>query len=122
MAIQPALHTELDPAILSIIQLAKNLLENNTQPLTPEQADSVREIYQGVMRLLRVSNPSTIHQNSGQAEPYALRTQLNAILGFADVLLNGLDGALTSGQHQGVEQIRGNAKYLLTLITQQQTS
>ena len=50
------------------------------------------------------------------AVSHELRTPLNAILGFADVLLSGVDGPLTPDDYDNVAQVRGSGRHLLALI------
>jgi signal transduction histidine kinase len=50
------------------------------------------------------------------AVSHELRTPLNAILGFADVLLSGVDGPLTPDDQDNVTQVRGSGRHLLGLI------
>jgi signal transduction histidine kinase len=50
------------------------------------------------------------------AVSHELRSPLNAILGFADVLMTEVDGPLTAEAREEVEQIRGSGKHLLDLI------
>jgi len=45
-----------------------------------------------------------------------LRTPMSAILGFSDVLAEGVDGALNSEQRQDVERIRSAGMHLLSLL------
>jgi signal transduction histidine kinase len=45
-----------------------------------------------------------------------LRSPLNAILGFADILMEEVDGPLSSSAREEVEQIRGSGGHLLALI------
>jgi signal transduction histidine kinase len=47
---------------------------------------------------------------------HELRSPLNAILGFADLLVAEVDGPLTPEAREEVEQIRGSGKHLLDLI------
>ncbi|OIP64557.1 MAG: hypothetical protein CO150_03115 [Nitrospirae bacterium CG_4_9_14_3_um_filter_53_35] len=47
---------------------------------------------------------------------HELRTPLNSVIGFSDVLLNGMDGELTSEQKKDVEMIFHSAQHLLQLI------
>lgn len=47
---------------------------------------------------------------------HELRSPLNAILGFADILMEEVDGPLSSSAKEEVEQIRGSGAHLLTLI------
>lgn len=50
------------------------------------------------------------------AVSHELRSPLNAILGFADILATEVDGPLTHSQREEVEQIRGSGAHLLELI------
>lgn len=49
---------------------------------------------------------------------HELRTPLTAIIGFSRVLLQGKEGALSSGAQQYAERIRANGMHLLSLINQ----
>ncbi len=51
------------------------------------------------------------------AVSHELRSPLNAILGFADILMAEVDGPLSSEAREEMEQIRGSGKHLLDLIT-----
>lgn len=50
------------------------------------------------------------------AVSHELRSPLNAILGFADILMTEVDGPLTPESREEVEQIRGSGKHLADLI------
>ena len=50
------------------------------------------------------------------AVSHELRTPLNAVLGFADVLIKGVDGPLTEDQREEVQQIRDSGAHLNDLI------
>ncbi len=50
------------------------------------------------------------------AVSHELRSPLNAILGFADVLMDEVDGPLSPSAREEVEQIRGSGQHLLGLI------
>jgi signal transduction histidine kinase len=51
------------------------------------------------------------------AVSHELRSPLNAILGFADILATEVDGPLTVTAREEVEQIRGSGAHLLELIS-----
>ncbi len=50
------------------------------------------------------------------AVSHELRSPLNAILGFADILMEEVDGPLSPAAKEEVEQIRGSGAHLLALI------
>ncbi len=50
------------------------------------------------------------------AVSHELRSPLNAILGFADILMEEVDGPLSPSAKEEVEQIRGSGQHLLALI------
>lgn len=50
------------------------------------------------------------------AVSHELRSPLNAILGFADILMGEVDGPLSPSAKEEVEQIRGSGAHLLALI------
>jgi signal transduction histidine kinase len=50
------------------------------------------------------------------AVSHELRSPLNAILGFADVLMTDVDGPLSATAREEVEQIRGSGQHLADLI------
>jgi signal transduction histidine kinase len=50
------------------------------------------------------------------AVSHELRSPLNAILGFADILMEEVDGPLSASAKEEVEQIRGSGGHLLALI------
>jgi signal transduction histidine kinase len=50
------------------------------------------------------------------AVSHELRSPLNAVLGFADILMTEVDGPLTAAAREEVEQIRGSGAHLLDLI------
>ncbi len=47
---------------------------------------------------------------------HELRTPLNSIIGYAEVLLDGIDGDLTDDMQEDVTAIHGSGKHLLNLI------
>lgn len=47
---------------------------------------------------------------------HELRTPLNSIIGYAEVLLDGIDGDLTEDMEEDVSAIHGSGKHLLNLI------
>ena len=49
---------------------------------------------------------------------HELRTPLNAVIGFSDVLLEGMFGALNEHQEEYVRDIRESGRHLLALINE----
>jgi signal transduction histidine kinase len=47
---------------------------------------------------------------------HELRTPMNAILGYAELLRDGVDGAVTSLQHDHLARVHASGRYLLDLI------
>lgn len=47
---------------------------------------------------------------------HELRTPMNSVLGFADVMLLGMDGQLSTQMQEDIQLIRKNGKHLLNLI------
>lgn len=47
---------------------------------------------------------------------HELRTPLNSIIGFADLLLSGVDGELSESQREDIEAIARSGKHLLHLV------
>ncbi|HET7552676.1 MAG TPA: CHASE3 domain-containing protein [Gemmatimonadaceae bacterium] len=47
---------------------------------------------------------------------HELRTPLNAIAGYVDLLAMGIRGPVTDSQHEDLDRIRKNGRYLLSLI------
>jgi signal transduction histidine kinase len=47
---------------------------------------------------------------------HELRTPLNSIIGYAEVLLDGIDGELTDDMQEDITAIHGSGKHLLNLI------
>jgi signal transduction histidine kinase len=47
---------------------------------------------------------------------HELRTPLNSIIGYSQVMLDGLDGDLPDGAVEDVQAIHGSGKHLLSMI------
>jgi len=74
--------------------------------LSEEQAKTIGQL-QEVDRLKTGFLTSMSHE---------LRTPLNSIIGFADILLQGIDGPLTDNAITDITAIHGSGKHLLALI------
>src|SRR5690348_9927071 len=57
-----------------------------------------------------------LRRNMLSAFGHEMRTPLTVMLGFADLLLDGIDGRLTPGQHEAVVAIREAALQELQLL------
>ncbi|MEW6587499.1 MAG: histidine kinase dimerization/phospho-acceptor domain-containing protein, partial [Nitrospirota bacterium] len=47
---------------------------------------------------------------------HELRTPMNAIIGYTDLLLDGIDGPINEDQRKSLEKVAANARHLLQLI------
>ncbi|MEW6326806.1 MAG: response regulator [Thermodesulfobacteriota bacterium] len=47
---------------------------------------------------------------------HELRTPMNAIIGYTDLLIDGVDGPINEEQQKSLKKIAGNSRYLLQLI------
>lgn len=105
--------------------------EARAKPLPVHARDEVGRLVTAFNQLQRrFINESTLHrtalariEDSEQRKEaliatlrHELRTPLNAILGFAEVLLSGVDGALSDAQREDVEVIARSGAHLLRLV------
>lgn len=71
---------------------------------------------------IRAANEQLIAASQMKSEflatmSHELRTPLNSIIGYSDVLMQGVYGQPSEGQHKSLERIHHNAKDLLQLIS-----
>ncbi|MEO8610624.1 MAG: GAF domain-containing protein [Chloroflexota bacterium] len=94
-----------DVAIQSTLadQIAVAVQNARTFKMTQETAERLREVDRLKSQFL--ANMS-----------HELRTPLNSIIGYAEVLLDGIDGDLSDEAVEDVEAIHGGGKHLLTII------
>ncbi len=97
--------TSEEEAIVSTVadQVARAL---ESARLTEEQAKTIGQLKE-VDRLKTGFLTSMSHE---------LRTPLNSIIGFADILLQGIDGPLEENAITDIKAIHGSGKHLLALI------
>jgi signal transduction histidine kinase len=65
----------------------------------------------------RIEHEDRVRSRFTAAMGHELRSPLNSIVGFAQLLEDGADGPLTGGQHESVVLIRRSAQDLLRLLT-----
>lgn len=85
----------------------------NQTAITIDNARLLAETQATVVKLQELDQLKSEFLSSMSHE---LRTPLNAILGFADVLLEGIDGPLNEMAHRDVSMIFNSGKHLLALI------
>ena len=79
---------------------------------------------QGAIAIQNVQTARELEVASGHKSEFLasmsheLRTPLNAVIGFSDVLLEGLFGALNDRQEEYVRDIRESGRHLLELINE----
>jgi signal transduction histidine kinase/HAMP domain-containing protein len=98
-----------------IIQVVASQLSSHIENLRLSEQNERRaaELEQAVNRLRELDRlKSSFLANMS----HELRTPLNSILGFADVMLEELDGPLTANMHNDLGLIQKNGQHLLHLI------
>jgi signal transduction histidine kinase len=101
-----SLSLPLDAASLAAGIAAQASVQIETLRLTEELRKRAAEL-QELDRLKSAFLANMIHE---------LRTPLNSILGFSDVILEGLDGPLTDNMNNDLQLIQKNGQHLLHLI------
>jgi signal transduction histidine kinase/CheY-like chemotaxis protein len=102
------------------IALLTQLAQHAVAAVQAERYDRERE---GLMSELRDQYEQLNDANRLKSEflasmSHELRTPLSAVIGFADLLLDGIDGELNSEQHEDIAQIRASGTSLLELINE----
>lgn len=80
---------------------------------TEELADAHRKLqeqYREVAEAARIKSQFFANMS------HELRSPLNSVIGYAELLLDGIDGPVTEAQRADLEKIRSGARYLLKLI------
>ncbi|MDX1991443.1 MAG: GAF domain-containing protein [bacterium] len=77
-----------------------------------ERAEREREIAEQLREVDRLKSQFLANMS------HELRTPLNSIIGYSEVLLDGVDGDLTDDAHEDVQAIHNSGKHLLSLINE----
>jgi signal transduction histidine kinase len=98
-------------------ELARGLTE------TSEQLATAFDEQRSLTDRLRVSNESLVKASDAKSRflanvSHELRTPMNAILGFTDALLAGVDGPLSAEQRASLEWVQRGGRDLLGLINE----
>ncbi|MEQ8460544.1 MAG: histidine kinase dimerization/phospho-acceptor domain-containing protein [Sandaracinaceae bacterium] len=65
----------------------------------------------------QISDARELRTRFMAAMSHELRSPLNSIVGFAQILEHGMEGELTEGQRESVTMVRRSAEELITLLT-----
>jgi len=84
--------------------------------LAPGLVDAARKLEQHRALRMRAKEASSYKAGFLRSIRHELRTPLNSILGFADVLLGGLEGPLSEDQRESLVMIRRSAARLSQLF------
>jgi PAS domain S-box-containing protein len=91
-------------------------LANSNEALTAEIAERLEIEAQLRNAMATVEEASRLKSEFLSTMSHELRTPMNAIIGYAHLLLDGLDGPLSTEQSADIEQIARSADQLLNLI------
>lgn len=109
----------------TVAGLAVSTVEGGRRPYTDEDVALVEEL--AARAALAVDNAQLFRAAQGASEAksqflavmsHELRTPLSAIIGFTDLLAQGVWGPLTERQQEQVGRIRGGAWHLVSIIDQ----
>lgn len=114
-----AVREELLEPLHQIIRCAESLLSDEGA-LNMLQANFVRAIHRDVGELLEVvvSTPDLSWEKARQVLDFEARGHLASIIGYAEVLLDETEGALSEEQRSVTYTIRAAGKQLLSRISQ----
>jgi signal transduction histidine kinase len=105
----------LDEALTQIKMQNEEIIRQNEE--IKKQDEEIRRQNQEIIRQNEKLRETDKLKNQFLAHvSHELRTPLNSVIGFADVLLQGMDGELSELQIADLGIIRDNGKYLLDLI------
>ncbi len=111
---------ELLNPLANIVNAAQSLISDDSESVDdPLQQKYVHAIHDDAVRLydLVVSFPDLTWQRVREMLNYEARSHLASIIGYAEILLDEVDGPLTDNQRQLVHYISTNGKHLLNLLS-----
>lgn len=111
---------ELLNPLSNIISTAQILIVDELESvLDPLQQKYVHAIHDDAVRLydLVVSFPDLTWQRAREILSFESRSHLASIIGYAEILLDEVDGPLTDNQRQLVHYVSTNGKHLLSLLS-----
>ncbi|NDJ59539.1 MAG: hypothetical protein GYB67_00350 [Chloroflexi bacterium] len=109
---------ELMQPVQSITTTTRSLLSEETGLLTPAQIRCTEAIDKAAWEITTVFISLPEYQ-SAQAKTllnFETRANLNAIIGYAELLLSGEDGPLNGDQEENVRSIRAQSRVLLARL------
>ncbi|MDP3279166.1 MAG: HAMP domain-containing sensor histidine kinase [Deltaproteobacteria bacterium] len=80
------------------------------------QSEIIDQIEEHRVALLKLEDAERRKETQIATLRHELRTPLNSIIGFADLLLSGVDGPLSEAQNEDVEAIARSGRHLLHLV------
>jgi PAS domain S-box-containing protein len=99
--------------LIEQLQLASELLERKVQEATAELAQQNELLRRQHMAL---EQASALKSQFLANMSHEFRTPLNAILGYTQMLLNGVSGPISDHQRKSLTRIDSNSRHLLALI------
>ena len=111
------LHHMARHATAAIARAHRYLLNREAAERFALRVDEVERVRNALERHSReVESSLAIRTRYFAQMSHELRTPINAILGYADLLHEGILGELTSGQSDAIWKVAANARQLLTLV------
>jgi len=106
--------TEDDLPIITTLADQISIATQNAKLFTAveEQAELERETAERLREVDRLKSQFLANMS------HELRTPLNSIIGYSEVLLDGVDGDLTEDAEEDVEAIHNSGKHLLSIINE----
>lgn len=100
------------------VALAKDQIRESHEQLILKNQELERQQQQLQMQSLKLSEASVLKSHFLATMSHELRTPMNAIIGFSQILLRPKFGQLTHQQADMVERILNNGKHLLMLVNE----